>query len=75
MFKLYRYTLPYDPPFPERSGFLLFNQTTKMRGEIAPLPDRSRETLAHAQEQLLNVLKEKTSDSLFPSTALLQEIL
>jgi O-succinylbenzoate synthase len=69
MFRLYRYTLPYDPPFPERSGLLLFDQHTKMWGEIAPLPGRSRETLAQAQEQLVDVLNGKPSESLFPSVA------
>jgi len=70
-FVLYRYILPYDPPFPEREGLLLriFHPEGEGWGEIAPLPGRSRETLSQALEQLLYVLTEEKSISLFPSVA------
>lgn len=57
-FKIYRYTLPYQIPFQERTGFLLhlFHCQKEGWGEIAPFPGRSRETPAQALEQLLCVL-------------------
>src|SRR5579862_4312966 len=70
-FVLYRYILPYDPPFPEREGLLLriFHPEGEGWGEIAPLPGRSRETLSQALAQLLYVLTEEKSIPLFPSVA------
>lgn len=60
-YAVYRYRLPYRPPFSLREGLLLHCVHSRGEGwgEIAPLPGRSRETLHEAQEQLLHILSTK----------------
>lgn len=74
-FKLYRYTLDYKPPFSKRSGLLLriFDYhapgwgKTQRWGEIAPLPGRSQETLAEAEEQILAIMRGEKPQYVYPS--------
>jgi o-succinylbenzoate synthase len=71
-FVIYKYTLPFHPPFGERTGLLLrlISSDKQGWGEIAPYPGRSKETLSQALDQLLYVLKHPNiSVSLFPSVA------
>lgn len=69
-YKLYKYTLPFLPPFKERSGLVL-HLIDRGWGEIAPFPGRNRETLEQAQEQLIHALKDlgQRTEPLYPSVA------
>lgn len=71
-YTVYRYRLPYHPPFSLREGLLLHCVHSRGEGwgEIAPLPGRSRETLQEAQAQLLQILGTKQLPSkLLPSVS------
>jgi O-succinylbenzoate synthase len=71
-YTVYRYRLPYRPPFSQREGLLLHCVHSRGEGwgEIAPLPGRSRETLLEAQQQLLEILSSKQQPSkLHPSVS------
>ncbi|MBS0652250.1 MAG: o-succinylbenzoate synthase [Verrucomicrobia bacterium] len=70
--RLYHYTLPLSTFSDKREGLIL--QTTFADGacgwgEIAPLPERSKETLDEAKEQLLQALHGKLRSPPFPSVA------
>ncbi len=70
--RLYHYTLPLTTFGTQREGLILqtaFSHGGMGWGEIAPLPGWSKETLAEAKEQLLQVLHGKLRTSAFPSVA------
>src|SRR5205823_11085800 len=62
-FRIFRYRLSYHFPFKAREGLLIafINSNQTFWGEIAPLSERSIETLAQAYEQLVYVLKQGSS--------------
>lgn len=70
--RLYHYTLGLSTFSDKREGLILhttFSDNSSGWGEIAPLPGRSKETLAEAKEQLLQALHGKLRLPPLPSVA------
>lgn len=70
--RLYHYILPLSTFSDKREGLILqttFADGSYGWGEIAPLPERSKETLTQAKEQLLQALQGKLCAPPFPSVA------
>lgn len=69
---LYEFSLPCYPPFETRKGMILkikHPDGTTGWGEISPLPERNKETLSQAKQQVLEAL-EGRKNILYPSVAL-----